>query len=115
MSVLTVEQTAHELEERMGDSTILLGWPSTFRLAAPSFAESLSKTAFRSSRSDGNRLVPRGLAEKTLGFDLAETRVEINRNEEWMRQRELTSDGRRKPVGEYAEEMDAIAARALDE
>ena len=114
MSAPTAEQTVQELEQRMGPLCDLAGLAKYCQVSRVQLRHILERDGVPIIDVGRKQLVPRDLAEKTLGLDHAETLMEIHRNAEWMRERELTTGGRRKTVREYADEMDVLAANALN-
>lgn len=114
VGVLAREQAVLELEERLGALYDLAALARYCQVSRPQLRHALEQDGVPIIEVGRKQLVPRVLAERALGLDLAETLMEIHRNEQWMLRRELRRDGRRRSVHDYAEEMDAIVARALD-
>ena len=114
MSVPVVEQTIRELEERFGSLYDLAALAKYCQVGRAQLRHVLERGGVPTIEVGPRQLVPRELAERALGLDLAEVLVEIHRNEQWMRQQEFAPDGRRKAVREYAEEMDGMARDALN-
>ena len=113
MGMPAVEQAVRELEERIGPLYDLAALARYCQVRRPQLRRVLERAGVPVIEVGRKQLVSRELAEQALGLDFAEVLLEIRRNEEWMRHQESDADGRRKTVGQYADEMGAIAHRAL--
>lgn len=113
MGIPPVEQAVEELEERIGHLHDLDALARYCQVSRRQLRRALERAGVPVIEVGRKQLVQRGLAEQALGLDFAELLLEIRRNEAWMRQREFDADGRQKTASEYAEQMSAIAIRAL--